>query len=51
MDTRDTYFGIKSDFYTHCHDLPPQIGACRVEPEAVPFRDEIDGNDGEFSSD
>ena len=26
MEQRPTYLGIKSDFYTHVHDLPPQIG-------------------------
>lgn len=47
MDTREVYRGAKSDYYTHCHDLPPQIGGCRVEAEGVPFKDEIDGKDGE----
>ena len=23
LETRPTYLGTKSDFYTHCHDLPP----------------------------
>lgn len=26
METRETYLGLKSDFYTHVHDLPPQLG-------------------------
>ena len=27
MENRaDTYAGIKSDYYTHAHDLPPQLG-------------------------
>lgn len=47
MDTREVYRGAKSDYYTHCHDLPPQIGGCRVEAAGVPFKDEIDGKDGE----
>ena len=25
MDERPSYRGIKSDYYTHCHDLPPQV--------------------------
>ncbi len=29
METRDTYLGIKSDIYTHVHDLPPQIGGTK----------------------
>lgn len=48
MDTREVYRGAKSDYYTHCHDLPPQIGGCRVEAAGVPFKDEIDGKDGEI---
>ncbi len=28
------YVGIESDYYTHAHDLPPQIGACYSHPEA-----------------
>lgn len=47
MDTREVYRGAKSDYYTHCHDLPPQIGGCRVEAAGVPIKDEIDGKDGE----
>jgi hypothetical protein len=26
LETRPTYMGTKSDYYTHCHDLPPQLG-------------------------
>jgi glutathione S-transferase len=29
MDTREAYRGVKSDYYTHVHDLPPQIGGCQ----------------------
>ena len=43
MDERPSYRGIKSDYYTHCHDLPPQIGRCLFLPEAEPFTAEIDG--------
>lgn len=28
METRETYRGTQSDFHTHCHDLPPQMGGC-----------------------
>ena len=29
MESRETYSATRSDFYTHCHDLPPQLGgAC-----------------------
>jgi glutathione S-transferase len=42
MDTREAYIGIKSDYYTHCQDLPPQIGKCYFRlPLAARFRDEI----------
>jgi glutathione S-transferase len=43
MDARDTYAALKSDYYTHCHDLPPQIGQCHSLPAAAPFAAEIDG--------
>jgi hypothetical protein len=26
MESRSSYLGTKSDHYTHCHDLPPQLG-------------------------
>ncbi len=28
METRLTYRGTQSDFHTHVHDLPPQMGGC-----------------------
>jgi hypothetical protein len=28
MEARPAYAGFKSDYYTHCHDLPPQLGGC-----------------------
>ncbi|MEO0684284.1 MAG: glutathione S-transferase family protein, partial [Cyanobacteria bacterium J06649_11] len=28
METRMTYRGTQSDFHTHVHDLPPQMGGC-----------------------
>ena len=28
MESRATYRGTQSDFHTHVHDLPPQMGAC-----------------------
>ena len=43
MDTRDSYQGIKSDYYTHVQDLPPQIGGCQFLPESEPFAAEIGG--------
>jgi hypothetical protein len=32
MEQRETYLGTKSDYYTHCHDLPPQLGGCAMTP-------------------
>ena len=26
LERRPTYLATRSDFYTHCHDLPPQLG-------------------------
>ena len=26
MEQRSAFLGIKSDYYTHVHDLPPQLG-------------------------
>ena len=28
LEALDSYRGTKSDFHTHVHDLPPQMGAC-----------------------
>ena len=41
MDTRGSYRGIKSDYYTHVQDLPPQIGGCQSLPEALPYATEV----------
>jgi glutathione S-transferase len=37
METRPTYRGTQSDFHTHAHDLPPQMGGCwgNGEPQMV----------------
>ena len=43
MDSRPSYLGIKSDYYTHCHDLPPQIGGCVSTPGSEKYANEIDG--------
>jgi glutathione S-transferase len=34
METRSTYRGTQSDFHTHVHDLPPQMGGCFANDEA-----------------
>lgn len=28
LETREAYRGMQSDFHTHSHDLPPQMGGC-----------------------
>ncbi|MFN9645868.1 MAG: glutathione S-transferase family protein [Cyanobacteriota bacterium] len=28
LEARTTYLGTQSDFHTHAHDLPPQMGGC-----------------------
>jgi len=35
LETRETYRGTQSDAHTHCHDLPPQMGGCYENGEAV----------------
>ena len=45
METRPAYLAFRSDHYTHCHDLPPQLGGCISEPAGKPFAAAIDGID------
>ena len=46
MEERPAYVASKGDYYTHAHDLPPQLGGCAPNADAGPFRDAIDGLDG-----
>lgn len=48
MESRPSYRHIQSDFYTHVHDLPPQVGRCQAVPEARKFAAAIDGDDGSW---
>jgi glutathione S-transferase len=34
MESRETYRGTQSDFHTHVHDLPPQMGGCYENGES-----------------
>ncbi|GBF92826.1 glutathione S-transferase [Raphidocelis subcapitata] len=43
MESRPTYLGTRSDHYTHCHDLPPQLGGCYMTPAGEPIAAAIDG--------
>ncbi|MEA5464876.1 glutathione S-transferase family protein [Leptothoe sp. PORK10 BA2] len=44
METRSTYRGTQSDFHTHVHDLPPQMGGCweNGEPQARENQQRVD---------
>lgn len=46
METRPAYMAFKSDFFTHCHDLPPQLGGCASTAEGKSMQAIIDGLDG-----
>ncbi|EIE23653.1 glutathione S-transferase [Coccomyxa subellipsoidea C-169] len=46
MEARPAYIGTRSDFYTHVHDLPPQLGGCASVPDADEAAAAIDGVDG-----
>ncbi|NJN22411.1 MAG: glutathione S-transferase family protein, partial [Leptolyngbya sp. RL_3_1] len=44
METRPTYRGTQSDFHTHAHDLPPQMGGCyeNGEPQMQVNKQRVD---------
>ena len=44
MESRSTYRGTQSDFHTHAHDLPPQMGGCweNGEPQMVINKNRVD---------
>lgn len=43
METLPSYQLTKSDYYTHCWDLPPQLGGCTYDPDGRAFEDAING--------
>ena len=47
METRPTYRGTQSDFHTHVHDLPPQMGGCysNGEPQTLANQERVDRGD------
>lgn len=47
METRATYRGTQSDFHTHVHDLPPQMGGCysNGEDQALLNQEKVDRGD------
>lgn len=44
MESRPTYRGTQSDFHTHAHDLPPQMGGCwsNDEPQTLLNQKRVD---------
>ncbi len=44
MESRSTYRGTQSDFHTHVHDLPPQMGGCweNGEPQMLLNKTRVD---------
>ncbi len=44
MESRQTYRGTQSDFHTHAHDLPPQMGGCyeNDEPQTLKNKHRVD---------
>lgn len=44
MESRPTYRGTQSDFHTHAHDLPPQMGGCweNGEPQMLLNKKRVD---------
>lgn len=48
MESRESYMASRSDYHTHVHDLPPQIGGCIASgsPEQKAAAAVIDGTDG-----
>jgi glutathione S-transferase len=44
MESRATYRGTQSDFHTHAHDLPPQMGGCweNGEPQMLLKKNLVD---------
>jgi len=43
MEARESYAAFRSDFYTHAHDLPPQLGGCTMAAEGQAVAAALDG--------
>uniref|UniRef100_A0A7R9W8A9 GST N-terminal domain-containing protein n=1 Tax=Pseudictyota dubia TaxID=2749911 RepID=A0A7R9W8A9_9STRA len=43
MEKLESYQLTKSDYYTHCWDLPPQLGGCSYEKGGEPYENAING--------
>lgn len=46
METRSTYRGTQSDFHTHVHDLPPQMGGCYSNNEPIALQNQAHVDSG-----
>jgi glutathione S-transferase len=46
MLSRPVFAAIQSDFYTHAHDLPPQLGGCEFNAAGEAAAAALDGADG-----
>jgi glutathione S-transferase len=43
METLESYTLTKGCYYSHCWDLPPQLGGCTYEKDGEPFEKVING--------
>jgi glutathione S-transferase len=43
MEARPAYAAFRSDYYTHVHDLPPQLGGCTSHADAAAGAAAVDG--------
>jgi glutathione S-transferase len=48
METRPTYRGTQSDFHTHAHDLPPQMGGCWSNQSAAAIANQTQVDQGSW---
>ena len=46
FEARPAYIATKSDYYTHCKDIPPQYGDGYSVASAAPYAKLIDGDGG-----
>lgn len=44
METKDSYTLTKGCYYSHCWDLPPQLGGCSFEDGSEPYEKAINGD-------
>ena len=49
MEGLPSYRLTKGDYYSHCWDLPPQLGGCLMEPDGQPFAARINGETHQHS--